>query len=282
MISLEKLITKIDYLPPFSPTAQKAIQLLKNDNFRIKELVDIIKYDTSLTANLLKVANSALFAHSREINNITTAINYLGRKQIQSIVTISAAKHYFQYKLDGYEENPGELWEHNLAVSIISRSLLKYEPEVDENDLFTAGLLHDIGKIILSSFVADEFKQMNELMSKKQIDFITAEKEIIGYTHPEIGAAVLKKWNFSRELVYVTRYHHEPDHWNTPLIRLVCLAEYIALLMGKVSQKDALAYTGYEALMEYYKIRNNELSLLISETFDKVSKILASFNEMTR
>ena len=270
MISMAEIVEKIEYLPMFDETAQKALIAIQKEDYSISELTEVIKYDPALTANILKVANSAYYAHSKKINNISTAINYLGKEQLFSIIAVSASKKYFLEMIEGYEENNGELWEHNLAVAMISKELKTLEPIVDENDLFIAALLHDIGKVILGSYVKRKRGIVINLIETGN-DFISVEKKVFGFTHPKIGAAILKRWNFSKDVVHAVKYHHDQDHWNRPITRVVALSDYFSQLIGKMSQKDALAYKGYDKLLLRYKINSQQLEKLLSDTLEKIN-----------
>ncbi len=274
MIKMSDIVADIEYLPPFSKVAQKAMTIIRNEDFSVRELTDLIKYDPSLTANILKVVNSAAYTKSSEINDLQTAISYLGVNQMTSIIMISAARKYFEKYLPGYESLQGEIWEHSLSVATIAEELRKYEPNLDPAILFTAALLHDIGKIIMSQYVSDEFEKIITLVQETSIDFTTAERKIIGFTHPVVGSAILKKWNFSKVITDVAKFHHNPDRSNSPYVYIVALADYIAFLIGKLSTRDSLAYSGYEQLLLKYNIKSRELDQIISGSVDKIKDLV--------
>ena len=274
MIKMSDIVADIEFLPPFSKVAQKALTLIRKDDFSMKDLTELIRYDPSLTANVLKVANSAAFATTREVSDLQTALSLLGVNQMTSIIMMSAAKQYFEKHHEGYEFYQGELWEHSLSVAVISVELQRYAPDVDEAILFTAALLHDIGKIILSQYVADEYEKIVQLIREQDIDFTTAERKIIGFTHPVVGSAILKKWNFGRTITDVAKYHQTPERVDNPYVDLVALADFISFLIGKVSQKDALAYSGYERLLMKYNIKSKELEGIITGATDRITDLV--------
>lgn len=278
MTDMKKIVDKINYLPAFSRSAMKAIKILQKKDFSINELIQVLKYDPSLTANIIKTANSAYYAHSKEIRNITTAINYLGREHLLPVIAVSASKKYFLEKLDGYEEHQGEQWEHNLAVAVISNEINYLEPSVNPGALFTIALLHDIGKVVVSFFLTGRLNKLKELVEDDKVDFITAEEEILGLTHPQIGAAILKKWKFPEDFIEVVRFHHSPEKWNKPLVRLVVLSDYIAKIIGKTSHYDALCYSGYESILDYYNIKSRELDKIISNASEKIENLIKQFD----
>ncbi|MCD4829050.1 MAG: HDOD domain-containing protein [Candidatus Cloacimonetes bacterium] len=274
MIKMSDIIADIEFLPPFSKVAQKALTVIRQEDFSMNDMTELIRYDPALTANILKVVNSAAFVTTREINDLKTAMSLLGATQMTSIIMMSAAKKYFDKHLDGYEFYQGELWEHSLSVAVIAVELRRYAPEVDESVLFTAALLHDIGKIVLSQYVSAEFEQIVQLISDKDIDFTTAERKIIGFTHPAVGSAILKKWNFGRTITDVAKYHQSPEHVDNPYVDLTALADFISFLIGKVSQKDALAYSGYARLLMKYNIKSRELEETITVATDRIRDLV--------
>lgn len=277
MIKMSDVIAEIEFLPPFSKVAQKAITLLKKEEYNMKEMAELIKYDPSLTANILKVVNSAAYAKSREVSDLQTALSLLGARQMTRIITMSAAKGYFSKHMEGYESNQGEIWEHSLTVAIISQELIHYEPSVDGDVLFTAALLHDIGKIILSQYIQEDWEKIQHLMQEEDLDFIAAEKQVIGFTHPMVGSAILRKWNFSKTITEVAKYHKSFSRVENPYVHLTALADYISMVMGKVSQRDAMMYAGYEKLLKKYNIKTTELDEIVSICTDRVNELLESF-----
>ncbi len=275
MITIQEILKEINYLPVFNHVAQKALQILADDMYSPKELAATIKYDAALTANILKVSNSAYFAHSIRISDIATAINFLGKNQLYSIISISAAQKYFtESDLGGYEINPGELWDQSLSVAIISEEVRRFAPEVDGNTLFISALLHDIGKIVLSKYIHGEYAQIARIVEDESIDFTTAEKRVLGFSHPMVGARVLKHWNFSDTMINVAKYHHEPEKTDDIYVHMVCLSLYIAYCMGIMSQVDSMQYEGFDYLLDKYGFQTKDIDAIESRSLEKISKIL--------
>jgi len=274
MIKMSDIVADIEFLPPFSKVAQKALTVIRKDDFSMKDLTELIRYDPALTANVLKVANSAAFATTKGVSDLQTALSLLGVRQMTAIIMMSAAKQYFEKHLEGYEFYQGELWEHSLTVAVTAVELRRYAPHTDESILFTAALLHDIGKIVRSQYVAGEYEQILTLIKEQGIDFLTAERKVIGFTHPVVGSAILKKWNFGNTITDVAKYHQTPERVDDPYVALVALADFISFIIGKVSQKDALAYSGYERLLMKYNIKSRELEEIITQSADKVRELV--------
>jgi len=280
MISMNDILKHIEYLPVFNKTAQRALQLLAEDVDHNKEIAEVIKYDPGLTANVLKLANSSYFAHSKEIKDLTGAINFLGRDKMQQILTVSTASQYFKNETKGYEVSAGELWKHCISCGIIAEHLTYLEPGVNKSMLFTAGILHDIGKTILSIWVKDLWSDILLLTEYQGLDFIEAEKRILGYTHALVGGAILQRWSFPEEVISAARNHHEAKIHPSPFVRIIRLADYFSMILGYMSQKDNLLYKGYEDLMEFYKISTKDLESIFSNCFNIIQSVLDDFTKL--
>ncbi len=276
MISIKDMLNQIEMLPPFSKVAHKATQLLKSDNFTMHELAELVQVDASLTANILRVANSAKYTTARTITDLRLAMSIIGLAEMNEIILKSAAKPYFNDMIEGYESYPGELWEHSLAVAVLGSELHFLEPDIDASVLYTANLLHDIGKIVLSQYVKDEYKEMLRLIDTQEIDFLTAERKVLGFTHSDVSAKVLRDWNFNEDIVLSARHHHDPEKINNPYVNLTALADYFSMIIGKSSQKDGMQYKGHQKLLMRYKIHSNDLDRILHTVVDKIKAIEAS------
>ena len=279
MISMNDILKQIEYLPVFNRTAQKALQLLLEDTDHNKEIADVIKYDPGLTANVLRLANSAYFAKAIEIKDINSAVNYLGRDKMYQILTLSSASHYFKQQAKGYEHGQGEIWEHSISVGIIAEYLSYLEPKVNKGLFFTAGILHDIGKIILSLWVSDLWRDILFLIDQG-VDFIEAEKRILGYTHALVGGAILQRWLFPDDVILTARNHHDLKIHPNPIVRIVRMADYFTITMGYNSQQDSMLYLGYEDLMNYYKIQTKDLEIIFSNCHNIIQTVLEDFTNI--
>ncbi len=273
MISIKDMMSKIEMLPPFSKVANKATEILKKQDFTMQELADIVHVDASLTANILRVANSAKYTTARTITDLRLAMSIIGLEEMNEIIMKSAAKPYFNEMIDGYESYPGELWEHSLAVAILGIELQFLEPQIDTSVLYTANLLHDIGKIVLSQYVHEEYKTMLKMIQEEHVDFLTAERKVLGFTHSDVSAKVLRDWNFPEDVVLAARHHHAPEKLDNPYVNLTALADYLSMIIGKSSQKDGLHYKGHQKLLMRYKIHSNDLDRILHNVIDKIKAI---------
>ena len=280
MISMKDILKQIEFLPVFNQTAQKALQLLLQYDANNKDIAEVIKYDPGLTANVLKLANSAYFAHAKEINDLTGAINYLGRDKMFQILTLSTASKYFQKPAKGYEQIQGELWKHSISTGVIAEHLSFLEPTINKSSLFTSGILHDIGKVVLSIWVNDLWNDIIYLVDKQGLEFAEAEKRVLGYTHALVGGAILQRWMFPDIVVQAARYHHDNKVHNNPVVRIIRLADYMSITMGFMTAEDNMYYKGYEDLMKFYEIQSKDLEKILNDCFDIIQSVLEDFNKI--
>lgn len=188
----------------------KMLSLLEGPDTTVTEIEEILRYDPGLTANVLKLANSAYFGIPSKIGSLKQAVILLGLKRLIQLVVASCVSSIMDKSVAGYDLPSGNLWRHSIAVSIASEALVKGKTRVKTEDVFTPGLLHDVGKLVLGSFVNQELEAIHSLAAKG-IPFVVAENMILGTDHAEIGARILANWNLPAEVINAVRWHHDPD-----------------------------------------------------------------------
>ncbi len=266
-----KKINEFEEIPVFSNQIKNLIDTAENNETKI---IETLKYEIPITANILKLANSSMFNISKRINSIDEVVSILGFEELKKLITMTTTTSIFS-KGSGYEMNKGEMRRHAIASAIISKYLDKYLPEDIKGDLFTACLIADIGKVILSDEVDSQNYRITNLVKNKGIDFLTAEEEVFGLSHAQIGAKVLEKWGFSPEMVKAVRYHHEPDKVpELPLAHFISLSGTIAMLAGFTTGIDGLDYKGFPELFKKYGIKQKDIQLILMESIVEIKKII--------
>lgn len=207
---LEKILSKVDNFPSMPAAGSRLLSLLEEQEVSIGEVEDILRYDPGLTANVLKLANSAYFGIPSRIGSVKQAIILLGTNRLIQLVTASCVGAVMKKTVPGYNIPPGDLWRHSIAVSIAAEALVKDKKNVDSEDFFTPALLHDVGKLILGNFVKEDLTAI-EGITCKGIPFVIAENMILGTDHTEIGAKILSRWSFPEDVVHAVQYHHDPE-----------------------------------------------------------------------
>ncbi|MCW8854138.1 MAG: HDOD domain-containing protein [Gammaproteobacteria bacterium] len=184
-------------------------QVMEDKNHNAKQLGDVISHDPSLTARILRIVNSSYYALVVKIEVVSRAISVIGEDDLRNLVLATSA-------VDSFKRIPNELvdidlfWRHSVHTGIIARLISKQCNVLHGERLFVAGLLHDIGKLIL--FFEEPELSQKVLLRAAETDGVTyhAEKDIIGFTHADVGAALIKTWQLSDTLSDAISYHHEP------------------------------------------------------------------------
>jgi len=207
----ELILETIKDLPPFPQTALKVIRAARNPDCSAQDLVNIIQYDPNLTASILKIANSAYFGLQVRVTSLRQAVAYLGDSTIINILFLGGCMNYFQGDFPGYGINGKQLLEHSITTALMGRILGEAAGIQNTSVIFTAGLLHDIGKVILSRFVKDKYEDIMRLVTQNNYSFIRAEREILGVDHAQVGGEIVQKWNIPQEIAVPITFHHQPE-----------------------------------------------------------------------
>lgn len=267
MKTVDRILRSIQNIPAFPITAQRVAGIMSNPDYSVSQVVNVIKYDPSITANILKICNSAYFG-VRRISTLHEAVVFLGQENILRAIQVSGVSRFFKRSAPGYGVNAQDLWKHSVGVALMTQILSRKITGRDDSKLFTAGLLHDIGKFILSEFVQDSSVKISDLVTNQGYSFLKAEEEVIGMNHSEVGGRIAQHWNFPPDIRDTIRFHHRPDLMETAETRfcwMVYLADQVCLIMGIGGGNDGLAYWGLKEVIEILKIRHKDLEMGMME-----------------
>lgn len=288
-ICIEDLKQIIKSVPMLSASASRLLQLTSNPDHELMDVVNLVKTDANLTARVLKVVNSAAFGLMNEITSIDRAISYLGERIIVSIAIGDCAGKLFEKELSGYEAAGGDLWKHDLRTAIAAREIVvQAELEISPDLAFTAGLLHDIGKSLISDYLQGTAPEAIELISSQDnLDYLIAEEKIIGVDHTQAGFELAKAWQLPEELAEVILYHHQPadssEEFRT-LVYAVHLGDNIAMLGGFGTGSDSMQYRLDPKYTDYMTLSPKTLDkvmLTVDMEFEKLEESLNSLGGET-
>jgi putative nucleotidyltransferase with HDIG domain len=248
----EEILAMIPSIPALPTAAAKVLSLLQDPHSGISDIMQAVEYDPGLTSNVLRLANSAYFAGPRKISSLREAGVLFGTSRITQLVLASAIAPVAQQEIKGYDLPPGRLLDNLVAVAIGAEELARALKIVAPPHLFTAALLHDIGKVVLGTFVEIDAGPIVELAFNEKISFDVAERSILGIDHAEIGAALLEFWKIPEEVVKAVRWHHEPEGFpgDSLVVDLVHVADQLSIECGIGVGVDGLNYRPSQAVVE--------------------------------
>ncbi len=276
MISLNDIIERIDLLAPIPAIASQILTKSEDPDSSLAEIADLIVNDPALTANLLKICNSAYFGLPRKVESVKDAVAWVGLDQIVELVLTNSVSDNFKKGLEGYGLGEGELWRHAVTSAHVAKSLAhRFGVSQNKHLIYTAALLKDIGKLILGRFVAFSAEKINILVHSQGYSFNDAEKNVIGMNHEELGAMVGEKWSFSEKQIYIIRHHHLTDESARQDLEttLIYLADIICMMMGICTGTDGLSYRFYSDVLERINVSEKDLQGIIAETSENQEKI---------
>ena len=268
---LEQAIKTAGDLPTIPIVATKVMQLIEMDNISVDEIAKVVATDPAVAARVLKIANSAFYGCQRQIQTIPGAIVVLGFNTLRSLVVAASVKEV--YKPYGLTEKM--LWEHSFAAGVAARIIAHDGRKANYEESFLAGLLHDIGKIIMNNLDRDKFQLVMQRCYNEDLPFENVEQSVYPFTHAEVGAYVVRKWNFPEGLTHAILYHHalddDPgdDHYLKTLSAVVSLADLFCHKLG----------IGTRSPREELDLMAAESTRFLELEEEQVSTMLETFNE---
>jgi HD-like signal output (HDOD) protein len=236
----------LEKLPPFPAVAMRVMRLLRNDEVRLKELTDLIRTDPSLSARVLRLANSPLFGFCTEIKGILQAAVLLGAERIKALVFAAGMQAYLERPLK--IPSLRDCWRHSLASAVIAERL-GHVSLVEEDFAYTAGLLHDVGRLALMAAQPFRYATLVEAACEEPIDVLAKESEWFGIDHCEAGGWLLENWKLPQVFGVVAMLHHSPlkdDKFD--IVALVRAACRMADALGFAAVRPATALSVDEVL----------------------------------
>lgn len=203
-----KKLNRIDELPTLPTIALKVNKMLLDYETSIAKLTRLIEKDQSISSKILKLSNSTFYGSGRTINSIPNAAVLIGFNTIRNIVVSISVINAFSGLKNLADFDISDFWKHSVAVAMVSKNLGEQIGYPQPDDCFLAGLLHDIGKIVLLQYFHDDFKKIWATANKVNISFYEAEKNEMSIDHADIGGYLAKRWQLPAGLVDTIQYHH--------------------------------------------------------------------------
>ena len=211
--AMELLIGKIRNISTLPAIVFEIIKTSNNPASSAKDLNNIVTKDQAIAAKLLQMANSSYYGLSGKVKDLERAIALLGFNTVRALaLSISILDCFKGPSQSGYF-NRGEFWEHSMGVAILSKIFAeKRGRRLNIEEAYIGGLLHDLGTIILDQFFHEKFAKILELVYESNIDFLEAEKMVIGLDHAQFGAKIAVAWDYPGLLVSMIGNHHNPEY----------------------------------------------------------------------
>lgn len=206
----ESLVKKLQDLPPAPKILQTLQKLVADPETTIEKIAGVIKLEPGLSARVVRMANSTQFGGRTPVETIMEAIQRVGLEGVQELVTFAVASQLIGRPLVAYEMSAQNLWLRAIACALASSALAE-RCEIDRTEAYTAGLMHGIGLMAIDRHVAQTKARRVFASSGYPVDFAPAERDWLGFSHAEAGAALLDMWGFSENVTTAVRFQIEPE-----------------------------------------------------------------------
>ena len=266
MSAIQELVKDIKNLKPIPPVIHQILEVVDRPDSSMAEVANIIQYDPAVTARVLRNCNSAYFGLKYPAESVQDAVSLLGIDQVVQIVLMKSGVQLLSGKQEGYGLHEGAMWKYSVSSALVAKQIAKRLALKNNNTIFTAALLKDIGKTVLDRFVLDSFEKISALVVNEGLTFREAEKKIIGVDHTELGGMIAKMWKFSPRMVKIIRHHHLSDisMVRDKEVATVYLADCICMMIGIGVGSDGLAYRFNEQAMKELGMDADDVSRVIA------------------
>jgi putative nucleotidyltransferase with HDIG domain len=247
---LKLVLDEIRNVDPWPPVATRVLRISQQEDVVPSELVAVIQTDSGLTARVLKLCNSAFYGFQRQISSLPEAGNLLGVQALVNLVLTSCVQQEFRASKEFGNDRGRRLWERSVMNALAASLLASINGEVDRNKAYTAGLLQNIGHIVIDSFL-EEYRDEIKAEREAGVDMLDAEKTVLGVNHAQIGARLARRWGLPEVIVDVVENHHTPEksQVDPKLTAVAHLAESITYALALGEGLDGLAYTLSDSAM---------------------------------
>jgi len=269
----QKKIEQIENLPTLPEVANKLLKIINDPMTTAVDVANLISRDLSLTSKVLRLANSAFYGIPRTVTTVQNAVVILGLKVINTMVfSITVVKMF-----PGDGNNPlfsrKKFWSHSLACAVISKQLalrMRKFTLFDPEECFCAGLIHDIGRIVLDQYFHEQFLKAIQKSVTEKITLSQAEQDIFGFTHSDVGDWLTSRWELPQDIRIPIVYHHAPGR-----------TEYAREITTLVHLADSLCYeTGYNLpALETKPVLDQALVAHLGFSAEDIEAVKASVSE---
>jgi putative nucleotidyltransferase with HDIG domain len=263
----EKICQAIAAIKPIPQVALKVLQLMaQQTDTKFDDLAEEIKKDQVIASRVLHYCNAPVFGFSQNIASIERALVLLGENNLLEIVISSAVNYTYTDKDNGYALMQGGLYRHALAAAYVAKEIANFTGSVDPGQAYTAGLIHDIGKIVLDGFVADLLPFFYQHLEQQTADLNAFESQQFDTNHMEVGAKLATKWELPENLTAAISYHHTPERAPEGVQKLVYvtyLADLLATHYLAGVELERVTTDQLESGLTAVGLRSSQLPLII-------------------
>ena len=215
VITVNSILQSVARLKPMPSNVSAILREIERQDTSIDKLTGMIELDQVLTALVLQMSNSASLGYARTCSTVHDAIMHIGLKRLKTILTTSSATSMMTQSMNGYRLGAGELWHHSITVAVTAEWLAQSFRCSDPEQAYVAGLLHDIGKLLMDQAILSNYATIANYVATYRMPLWQVEEKLIGIDHGKVGGLIAEHWDFPVELADAIRFHHAPSFART-------------------------------------------------------------------
>jgi putative nucleotidyltransferase with HDIG domain len=280
---LQSKIERISNLPTLPQLASHLMKTLNDPHASASQIAALVSQDISLSAKILRLANSAFYGIPRTITNISNAVIVLGFKVINTLVVSLSVFDMFPNESHSTGFNRKTLWKHCVQCGMLAKLLSAQAPKsmTDPEDAFCAGLLHDIGKVVMEQYLHDDFTSAHRYAEKTKKSFIEAEREQLTFTHTDVARWLMAQWDLPENLLSAIINHHTPTSAGqySGSVFLCHYADYLTY-SNEINGRNGIAPPPLdESTLDSLGLNENQVSAVVARFPEEFAKT-ASFYDI--
>jgi putative nucleotidyltransferase with HDIG domain len=282
VISLSDLSKEIDHLDPIPVSLPRLAEAVADPDADIQKFVTIIEYDPALTANTLKLANSAYYSSGALISSVKEAVMRLGAGRILQHSLGHRLRSKLALSCPGYDLEEQELWRHSVAAAVAADLLPRFATVSIHPVAFTAALLHDVGKLVLSRHLTAQVKEAIQRAARvHHLSYVEAERAVLGFDHAQVGGVMARRWVFPESLATAIARHHNPKvAGDRNALNAVHIANAVAKLIGIGMGSEEMNMGVDSTAAQELGLTSNKLEGLCAATLQEFPKVIELFDEV--
>ncbi len=261
-------VRNIRNLPTLPTVVTRILEAAQDKSANAKQVAEIVSNDQSISAKVLQLANSAFYGFSRQITTITQTVVILGFDTVRSLALSVSTFNTLSQNLEESNFDRGGFWLHSIGCGVATRPIAKKLGIRDAGTLFVAGILHDLGKVILDNYFREPYELAVQKMKSERRAAHEVEMEIMNIDHAEVGGWLASRWHFPPSLIVPVQYHHDPLAADEEYRRDAMIV-HLANIMAKQLQigvcYEAEVPDPDEAILNELNLTPDDIQLLLEE-----------------
>ena len=275
MVSLDQLIRESERIEPVPQVIHQLMDLVDDPDVPVSEISELILYEPVVTANLLKLANSAAFGFKKKVDSVHAAVVLLGLKRVVEIVVLNSVTKPLKSAQQGYGLEAGQLWKQSVSCALMASAVAEAIGLPEKHIVFTAALLKDIGVIVLDRHLGESMAAIRMAMESDGLSLVAAERQVLGLDHAQLGGRIAENWNFSETLAKTIQDHHLNDEMAAipKETAMVYLADSMCSMAGINADLFCGHYTRYDQVCEQLDISEVTVNRIMSDFYSRKEDI---------